>query len=98
MVGVPIVSTGLRLPLLSVLACTLVLAAAVWVVSGYFMTVPLGLVFGWSGHPAIPAAPGFVYVLLYLVVLPAVSIYVSWRVLRRFARPRGGDQALGSGV
>jgi hypothetical protein len=32
MVGVPIVATGLRLPLLSVLACTLVLAAAVWVV------------------------------------------------------------------
>jgi hypothetical protein len=37
-----------------------------------------------------------VYILLYLVILPAASIDLSWRVLRRFARRRGRDQALGS--
>jgi hypothetical protein len=94
MVRVPIVATGLRLAI--VIACTLVLAAVVWVVSGYVLTLPLGLAYGWSGHPSIPAAPDFVYILLYLVILPAASIYVSWRVLRRFARPSGRDQALGS--
>jgi hypothetical protein len=94
MVRVPIVATGLRLAI--VIACTLVLAAVVWVVSGYVLTLPLGLAYGWSGHPSIPAAPDFVYILLYLVILPAASIDLSWRVLRRFARRRGRDQALGS--
>ena len=98
MVGVPIVSAAVGIRLLVVRACTIVLAAILWLLSGYFLTLPLGLVYGWSGHPAIPAAPGFVYILLYLLVLPAASIAASWRVLRRFARPRGRDRLAGAGT
>jgi hypothetical protein len=54
--------------------------------------MPLGMVFGWSGHPAIPAAPIAVYVVLYLVVLPAFCLYGAWRIVgvldRAIARRR----------
>jgi hypothetical protein len=74
--------------LISVLIGIVMLAAALWAAAGYLSTMPLGAVYGWLGHPAIPAAPGYVYALLYLVVLPAVALYIAWRLLWRFARSR----------
>lgn len=65
---------------------TLVLAAIAWVLLGYFATMPLGAVFGWSGHPAMPAAPMEVYVGLYLVALPVVCLLGAWRVTGALSR------------
>lgn len=61
----------------------LIVAAIVWVVLGYVATLPLGAVYGWGGHPAIPAAPMWVYVVLYLVVLPVISLIIGWMAVRR---------------
>jgi hypothetical protein len=46
------------------------IAVILWVVVGFLATAPLGAIYGWSGHPAIPAAPMAVYVIVYLLVLP----------------------------
>ena len=59
-----------------------ILATVLWVVLGFAATSPLGAIYGWSGHPAIPAAPVPVYVLVYLVALPAVSLGFGWKVMR----------------
>ena len=60
---------------------TVVVGALCWVVLGYLATAPLGAIYGWSGHPAIPAAPEQVYIGLYLVVLPVVCLLAGWRVV-----------------
>ena len=65
---------------------TAVLACIAWVVLGFLVTAPLGAFYGWSGHPAIPAAPLAVYGVLYLIVLPAMCLSVSWRLTRRITR------------
>jgi len=57
----------------------LVLALVAWAVLGYLATMPLGALYGWSGHPALPAAPVAVYIGLYLVVLPLICLYWAWR-------------------
>jgi hypothetical protein len=36
---------------------TLLLGLAGWAGIGLLATVPLGSIYGWSGHPAIPDAP-----------------------------------------
>lgn len=79
----------------------LLLAAATWAVVGYLLSAPLGRLYGWSGHPPVPAAPTSVYVALYLVVLPAMSLGLAWLavggVLRLVAR-RGDRLEAGAGV
>ena len=69
---------------------TLILGLAGWVVLGYLATLPLGAIFGWSGHPAIPDAPTGVYIGLYLVLLPALCLAGAWRVGGWFAARRRG--------
>jgi hypothetical protein len=66
----------------------LLVGAVAWAVLGYLATVPLGAVFGWSGHPALPDAPAAVYVGLYLVVLPALCFFGAWQVMRWAAARR----------
>lgn len=61
---------------------TLVVALVGWVSLGYLATAPLGAIFGWSGHPAIPDAPVAVYIGLYLVVLPVVCLFGAWSIVR----------------
>jgi hypothetical protein len=61
---------------------TLVVALPAWTILGYLLTAPLGAIYGWSGHPAIPAAPVPVYVGLYLVVLPALCLAGAWTLVR----------------
>ena len=62
-------------------AGTLLLATLAWAVLGFLATAPLGLAFGWSGHPSIPNAPLAVYVGLYLVVLPLACIAGAWKAV-----------------
>jgi hypothetical protein len=62
------------------------LATLAWVILGYLLTMPLGLLFGWSGHPAIPDAPLSVYVGLYGVVLPAGCLFGAWNLVRAISR------------
>ena len=57
---------------------TVVLAAIGWAVVGYVATAPLGAIYGWGGHPAMPSAPWSVYVALYFVTLPAVCLIGGW--------------------
>jgi hypothetical protein len=74
----------MRKPPLSVLVRvvgTAVVALAGWVILGYLATVPLGAIFGWSGHPAMPDAPAAVYVGLYLVVLPVLCWLAAWKAV-----------------
>jgi hypothetical protein len=67
--------------LLVLRACAaLVLALIAWACLGYLALMPLGALYGWSGHPALPAAPVAVYIGLYLVVLPVSCLYGAWRV------------------
>jgi hypothetical protein len=73
---------------------TLVLGVLAWGVLGYLASMPLGMVFGWSGHPAIPDAPAAVYVGLYLVVLPALCLYGAWRVVGVLGRTLARRRAL----
>jgi len=69
---------------------TVVVALAAWAILGYFATLPLGAIYGWAGHPAIPAAPTAVYVGLYLGVLPVLCAAGSWMLVRWVeARLRG---------
>ena len=77
---------------------TFVIALLGWVILGFLVTVPLGAIFGWSGHPAIPAAPLSVYVIVYVVLLPMLCVAVGWKVTRwiesrlgRVVDARGGD-------
>jgi hypothetical protein len=58
----------------------LAMASIAWVVLGFLATAPLGRIFGWSGHPSIPAAPAWVYLGLYLVVLPVICLAGAWKV------------------
>jgi hypothetical protein len=69
---------------------TVALAAPGWLVLGYLATAPLGAIYGWSGHPAIPAAPTSVYVGVYLVVLPLVCVVAAWILIGRAVRRRLG--------
>lgn len=64
------------------LLSTLILGGVGWVVLGYLAMMPLGMVFGWSGHPAIPAAPMVVYVMLYAVMLPGLCLLAGWKASR----------------
>lgn len=72
---------------------TLVAAAFGWVVLGYLATGVLGAMYGWGGHPAIPAAPMAVYVVVYGVVLPILCLAGAWKVTgrieTRWRRSRG---------
>lgn len=61
---------------------TFVIALLGWVVLGFMATVPLGAIFGWSGHPAMPAAPLTVYVGVYLVALPLLCLAAAWKAIR----------------
>ena len=74
------------------LLLTLVIAVVAWALLGYLATAPLGLVFGWSGHPAIPAAPWSVYVALYGVLLPLVCLLLGWRISRRLIASPQADR------
>jgi hypothetical protein len=65
---------------------TLLLGAAAWIALGFLATAPLGVIFGWSGHPAVPDAPAAVYVGLYLVVLPILCLGGAWRFIGAAAR------------
>ena len=56
-----------------------VIAVVLWVVAGFLVTAPLGAIYGWSGHPSIPAAPMSVYVIVYLFVLPVACIAAAWK-------------------
>ena len=60
---------------------TLLLAAAAWVLLGYLATAPLGAIFGWAGHPSIPAAPVAIYVAVYLIALPALCLFAAWKLV-----------------
>lgn len=63
-------------------AGTLILGLVGWAGLGYLATAPLGAIFGWSGHPAISDAPTAVYVIVYLVLLPALCLAGAWRLTR----------------
>ena len=65
----------------------LLLAVIGWVPLAYLASNPLGRIYGWSGHPPIPGAPTHVYVLVFLVLLPSISLLGSW-LLVRWARSR----------
>lgn len=65
---------------------TLVVAAAGWALLGYLATAPLGAIYGWSGHPSVPNAPAAVYVGLYLIVFPAICLFLAWRLVRWMRR------------
>ena len=67
-------------------ASTLVLGAVLWTAAAYLLTAPLGAIYGWSGHPPLPGAPTWVWVLLYLVLLPMSSLTVAWCVVRALLR------------
>ena len=64
---------------------TLVVATAAWVCLGFLATAPLGAIYGWSGHPSIPAAPEAVYIGVYLVALPAVCLLGAFALVRWMA-------------
>jgi hypothetical protein len=74
-------------------AGTLVLGALAWAVLGFLATAPLGAIYGWSGHPSIPAAPEAIYIGLYLLVLPLICLSAAWFLLgfliRLFSRRTG---------
>lgn len=61
-------------------AAGLFFALLLWVLLGFAATMPLGAIFGWSGHPAMPAAPLPVYVVLYLILLPTLCLVAAWRL------------------
>jgi hypothetical protein len=65
---------------------TFVLGGGAWIVLGFLATAPLGAIYGWSGHPSIPAAPTEVYVGFYLVVLPIVCLAGAWKLVGATAR------------
>ena len=60
---------------------TLVVALVAWALLGYLATALLGTIYGWSGHPSIPAAPMAVYVGFYLIVLPAICLFGAWKMI-----------------
>lgn len=65
---------------------TLLLAAGAWAVLGFLATAPLGAIYGWSGHPSIPAAPMWVYYAVYLAVLPVLCLGGAWVLVGAVAR------------
>lgn len=48
--------TRSRMPVFIRIAVTILIACLSWVVLAFLLTAPLGAWYGWSGHPAIPAA------------------------------------------
>jgi hypothetical protein len=72
--------------MLLVAIATLLVAAPVWALLAYLSTGPLGALYGWSGHPSLPNAPTWVYVALYLAVLPIVSLAGAGAIVRAVAR------------
>jgi hypothetical protein len=78
-------------------AGTLVVAVIGWVILSLLATGALGAIYGWGGHPAIPAAPLPVYIILYLVVLPVLCLAAGWQVTgwieTRMRRKPGSTQA-----
>lgn len=64
------------------LLATLILAAIGWVLLGYVAIGLLGMIYGWSGHPAMPPAPWALYIALYGVALPLVCLTLAWRLTR----------------
>jgi hypothetical protein len=83
-------------PWLTVLraVATLLLGALAWAVLGYLATAPLGVIYGWQGHPSVPAAPAAVYVGLYLVALPAVCLWAAWFLIGLVIQRVGGRPKL----
>ena len=69
---------------------TLVLATISWVLLGYFATLPLGAIYGWGGHPALPSAPIGVYIALYGGVFPLLCLAAAWVVMGKLMRPGRG--------
>jgi hypothetical protein len=63
------------------LLLSVILGVVAWALLGYLATAPLGAIYGWSGHPAIPAAPWSVYVAVYLILLPLVCLAGAWYVV-----------------
>jgi hypothetical protein len=63
----------------------LFIGSTAWILLGYASLIPLGAVFGWSGHPALPAAPPWIYGLIHFIALPIVCLYVGWRAAQRLA-------------
>jgi hypothetical protein len=65
------------------LLVALLVAAVTWAVLGYLATAPLGAIYGWSGHPAIPAASWSIYVAVYFITLPLICLIGAWFVAGR---------------
>lgn len=61
---------------------TLVMAVLSWAALGYLASAPLGAIYGWSGHPAVPAAPSWVYIMVYAVALPLLCLAGAWKMAR----------------
>jgi hypothetical protein len=67
---------------------TLLLGSIAWACLGFLATAPLGAIYGWQGHPSIPAAPKPVYAGLYLVVLPVICLSGAWFLVRSIEKWR----------
>jgi hypothetical protein len=67
----------------------LLVGSLCWIVVGYAALIPLGAIFGWSGHPALPAAPLWVYGGLYVAALPILCFYWGWKITKWFAERVG---------
>jgi hypothetical protein len=63
----------------------LLIALIAWIILGYAALIPLGAIFGWSGHPALPASPLWIYGGLYLLALPTLCLYMGWRTVKSIA-------------
>ena len=61
---------------------TLLVGAISYVLLGYLAVAPLGAIYGWGGHPAMPSAPMPVYYTLYLGVLPVLCLAGAWKFTR----------------
>jgi len=77
---------------------SLVVAIVSWVFLGYLATAPLGAIYGWSGHLAIPDAPLAVYVGLYLVVLPVLCLSGVWKAASWIGARRAARRSHASGA
>jgi hypothetical protein len=72
------------------LLATLVVGTISYVVLGYLAVAPLGAIYGWGGHPAMPSAPMPLYYTLYVGVLPVLCLAGAWKLTRWLeARWRG---------
>jgi len=74
---------------------TLLVGGIAWILLGYATLIALGAIFGWSGHPAIPAVSVPVYVAIYLIALPPPCLYIGWRVSTALTGRRDATRTTG---